>query len=305
MNQTSRNTHKLSCTSRYFTLIELLVVIAIIAILAAMLFPGLSKAKEVAQKTSCANNMKQLLLFKSSYESNYNGAIVPSGFYYRTFQSAEQEASAKDAWGAKGATSSVAGAKVLIMEGNMKSIDDGPKYRNPEFLYCPTMRCASGMKKKLNDSYMESYVEGHYKFAFYAMSWGVTVAHSANGQISRKFSGSPSVIQRVKRPSYKSYINELTFTINSRNVFTPYGGFRYYPNTKIAGSTFAQNSKNLWDFKSGRHNKTVNIGWLDGHVSSMNGLTLEKHRQNVHVPAGYSYGTVNQKQQSLLGFYYY
>jgi len=78
-----------------FTLIELLVVIAIIAILASLLLPVLSKAKEKGQRARCIANIKQILLSTHMYVSDFNDVLpytswssdvqnVPNWCYTRT-----------------------------------------------------------------------------------------------------------------------------------------------------------------------------------------------------------------------------
>ena len=62
-----------------FTLIELLVVIAIIAILAALLLPALSKARDQALRIKCVNNQKQLVLTWAMYSVDNHEALVLNG----------------------------------------------------------------------------------------------------------------------------------------------------------------------------------------------------------------------------------
>ncbi len=72
--------------SRGFTLVELLVVVAIISILGAILLPALSRARESANRSSCANNLRQMGLAFQMFASESNGYLPPRlVLYFREY----------------------------------------------------------------------------------------------------------------------------------------------------------------------------------------------------------------------------
>ncbi len=130
-----------------FTLIEMLVVIAIILVLAAILYPALSKVRESGRSTACISNLRQLHLAALNYASG-GGHVPPSistlqvnefGVYY--------ENKGWVAWYNYTPGSSTKGTYVQIANsGGIACITNGVLYeyaRSRDIYMCPTFKISN------------------------------------------------------------------------------------------------------------------------------------------------------------------
>ncbi len=227
-----------------FTLIELLVVMAIIALLAALLLPALSKAKDRAHTVACLNNLKELELCLQLYVTDNNDYFVPNNSV------------AVISSGASVPTLTIRGLSWLPDGAARTELDPSniisgllfPYNRSLPIYHCPadrsTLQTPDG--QPLPQLRWRSY----------------NLSQSVNGYPQ----GDPDLYQiipawtqftEVRQPPPSAlfvFIDESADTIADAE----------FGNPPVGSPWFTQNV--WWDMPSDRHNQGANLAFADGHV---------------------------------------
>ena len=219
-----------------FTLIELLVVIAIIAILAALLFPALARAKSKALSVACMNNLSQLQLCWHQYTMDNGDLLVPNNAVEGITTS-----------GGDGAIA--AGTSWCLATPDVTNVQNGMLFSYNTSLgiyHCPADRST------LTDPAGQD--GGTPRARSYNMS------QSVNGYPGFNWFLSADIPCFVKLVDIKSPNNANCMVFIDENEWTLQDSQFGMPTDYYDGST------TWWDMPANRHDQAANLSFADGHV---------------------------------------
>ena len=232
-------------TKYHFTLIELLVVIAIIAILAAILMPALSQARERGKTAQCSNNLKQCGLAMQLYIEDHK--MMPlyyiSGDNCRTFREMICKASMQ-----------------RYGTDEQKKRLGGNYLQSEKMVLCPSRFPFTPLPK-------DAVVNGTKNFGWHVSTYGGSL------NASHHRGTYPSTA-----PEFVTERNNMYFILGVPSGTCLRPAFLKHPSRTytIADSYNTKSDRKVqwyWiDFENigfyGAHNDRCNVAWLDGHVSN-------------------------------------
>lgn len=236
-----------------FTLIELLVVIAIIGILMAILLPGLRAAKEQAQRVVCASQLRQLAMAHTMYQESHEGWIVP----------ATQELGVDEYW------YNTLGP--YFEHRNVGHTNDHPEDIGRDILLCPLDKAAY---PEMLNPHCSDNPQGWLSYALNSQP----TRHLSSRAKQYAGAGGNKVTQ-LRHPAqtmlhcdfaYRAWVcDSVTLT---RNQYASEPGAHY-----DAMPGYPEQNKTV--AVAYRHRGRMNLLWVDGHVSLLEGRIPSVEKQ--------------------------
>ncbi len=228
----------MSRASRAFTLIELLVVISIIALLIAILLPSLQAAREAARASVCASQLRQWGIAQQLYTVEHDGGLTHMSSSYRggwVRQSAE-----------------------YMSLDHLASQGDNTTFDTPDIFECP-----SNSSNTEGTTFWNAVMNG-----FYGPNRRDSVTYFANRHLHNALSHAGNDYPQRKIDQFVNHSDQLQMgeaVGGNEHLGGAYRKQGVTPGVGVSATDYSGNRLQRAGFST-RHDNTMNLLFLDGHV---------------------------------------